>query len=55
MVPAPMLRAGDDAPEPIAHIFYDKRVSDATDTLPKHQGLIASQLAFMKYLRAAKR
>lgn len=42
-------------PSPVAHIFYDKRVSDAEDPCPKHQGYLRSQLAFLKYLRAARR
>ena len=55
MVPAPMFSRGAEVPEPIAHIFYDKRLSDATDAYPKHRGFLSSQLAFMKYLRRAKR
>ena len=42
-------------PEPLAHVFYDRRVEDADDSLPKHRGYISSQLAFGKYLLAAKR
>ena len=55
MVPTPMLSAGAEVPAPIAHIFYDKRLSDATDAYPKHRGLLRSQLAYMKYLRSAMR
>ena len=55
MVPTPMLSAEAEVPAPIAHIFYDKRVSDAKDTYPKHRGFLRSQLAFMNYLRLAKR
>ncbi len=55
MVPTPMLRAEEDVPVPIAHIFYEKRVSNAEDDYPKHEGFLRSQIAFMKYLRLAKR
>ncbi len=55
MVPKPMLRTDLDVPEPVAHIFYEKRVSDAEDTYPKHQGFLSSQFAFMSYLRLANR
>lgn len=48
---------GPDAelPSPAAHIFYDKRVSDAEDPYPKHQGFLRSQIAFLKYLWSARR
>ena len=55
MVPTPMLRPDVDVPEPVAHIFYEKRLSDAEDRFPKHQGFLRSQFAFMNYLRLAKR
>ena len=55
MVPRAMFQSADELPTPVAHIFYDKRVSDATDSLPKHGGYVRSQLAFLKYLRAASR
>lgn len=42
-------------PVPKAHIFYDKRVTDAKDTYPKYRGFLRSQLAFLNYLRLAKR
>ena len=55
MVPTAMLRSDTQVPVPVAHIFYDKRVSDAKDTYPKHRGFLKSQLAFLNYLRLAKR
>ncbi len=42
-------------PPPTAHIFYDKRISDAEDGYPRHEGYVRSQLAFLKYLWAASR
>ena len=39
----------DDAgllPEPVMHIFYDKRIHDADDSLRKYSGFISSQLGF---------
>ena len=49
-------RAEDVAlPLPVAHIFYGKRVSDAADPYPRHQGYFQSQIAFLKYLRSARR
>ncbi len=55
MVPSPMFGADADLPEPKAHIYYDKRVSDVEDAYPKYHGLLQSQFAFMKYLRSASR
>lgn len=57
LVTVPRAMFGPDArvPSPIAHIHYDKRVSDAKDTYPKHEGFLRSQLAFLNYLRLAMR
>jgi len=33
-------------PEPSMHVFYDKRVNDHYDTLPKYNGYLSSQLRF---------
>lgn len=54
IVPTAMHGPAGALPAPVAHIFYDKRVNDANDTLPKHEGLLASQLSFGKYLLSAK-
>lgn len=37
-------------PEPSLHIFYDTRVKDIDDNLPKHSGYLSSQFAFSKAL-----
>lgn len=55
MVPMAVLGLDAEAPAPIAHTFYDKRVSDAKDTYPKYEGFLRSQLAFLNYLRLARR
>lgn len=55
MVPVNMFEPEAELPPPIAHIFYDKRVLGAKDEYPKHQGFLMSQLAFLKYLLAARR
>lgn len=39
-----------DAPDPFGHIFYESRVADVDDALPKHHGYWASQWAFMRNL-----
>lgn len=55
MVPRAMVRLDEKLPVPIAHIFYDKRLADAQDAYPKHEGFFRSQLAFLNYLRLANR
>ena len=50
IVPASMFASDAALPDSCAHIFYDKRLEDASDELPKHSGMIASQLSFGKYL-----
>lgn len=50
MVPADMFADGAELPEPNAHMFYEKRVADVDDDLPKHNGFLKSQLAFFKHL-----
>lgn len=55
MVPASMFQSDAALPSPVAHVFYDKRVTDAEDSYPKYQGFFRSQFAFLKYLRSAKR
>ena len=40
-------------PEPSLHVFYDTRVSDIEDNLPKHSGYLKSQLAFSHKLMAS--
>ena len=53
-IPRSMFRSDAELPSPVAHIFYDKRVSDAEDPYPKHQGYFRSQIAFLKYLQSAR-
>jgi hypothetical protein len=50
MVPAAMFSEAAELPESKAHMFYERRVADADDELPKHHGFVSSQLAFFKYL-----
>jgi hypothetical protein len=40
-------------PEPCMHLFYEKRVADLPDALPKHSGYLRSQLAFARHFYAA--
>jgi hypothetical protein len=39
-----------ELPEPSLHIFYDRRVADATDVLPKASGYWASQASVFRML-----
>lgn len=55
MIPASVHVDQTSLPEPMAHVFYHRRVEDADDALPKYNGFLSSQLAFGKYLLAAKR
>ena len=48
-VPAQLLPP-DSLPEPAMRLFYDSRVADATDGLPRHEGYLASQFAVMRRL-----
>lgn len=52
MVPAGMFDTGAALPPAVAHVFYDKRVQDAKDDLPKYKGYLLSQLMFGKFLLA---
>lgn len=54
MVPMAMHHNDAAKTEPTAHVFYGSRVADADDSLPKHSGYLPSQLAFVKYLIAAR-
>lgn len=53
IVPYAMFSPPGAMPEPVAHIFYEHRISDADDNLPKYRGYAGSQLAFGKYLISA--
>jgi len=54
-VPRPMFRSDAELPSPVAHGFYDKRVSDANDPFPKYEGYFRNQIAFLKFLWLARR
>ncbi len=55
MVPLAMHADTAGLPQPCAHIFYEKRRADADDSLPKHEGFLRSQLAFVRHLLASAR
>lgn len=44
-VMVPSLLLGASLPEPVAHIYYDRRVADAADDLPKLNGHLLGQAA----------
>jgi hypothetical protein len=49
-VPTSNLKPGGGIPESFAHIFYHRRVQEATDSLPKVSGYWHSQLAVTKHI-----
>lgn len=53
IVPSANLAVVADLPEPALHIFYHRRVADATDELPRFSGYLRSQLAFSLRLAGA--
>ena len=46
IIPSANIRDAALVPDPALHIFYNSRVSDIGDDLPKHNGYWGSQLAF---------
>ena len=50
MVPARVFPTPETLPAPIGHMFYEGRVADVDDGLPKHTGYVGSQLAFGRQL-----
>ena len=46
IIPAQTLHNSELAPAPSFHMFYHRRVSEASDELPKHEGYLRSQWAF---------
>lgn len=46
VVPSKNIHEESFVPAPSLHIFYNRRVSDIHDSLPKYSGYIKSQLAF---------
>lgn len=56
IVPSRLMDASRALPAPKLHIFYEDRVRDADDNLPKHSGYLRSQTAFsMALVRALLR
>ncbi len=55
MVPRAMHPSDAELPAPVAHFFYETRVDDADDALPKYQRFLPSQFAFLKALIKARR
>lgn len=53
IVPSARIADATLIPEPALHIFYDKRVADVDDDLPKYTGYPKSQLAFGRRIVAA--
>lgn len=51
----PTANLGGTPPPLTAHIFYDNRVADVDDGLPRHSGYWPSQWAFMKLVFAGLR
>lgn len=50
LVPGSMLKHRESLPEAVGHVFYESRVADVQDGLPKHNGYLKSQLVFGKHL-----
>ncbi len=50
MVPAGMFAHAENLPGPVAHMFYESRISNHDDHIPKYRGFLRSQLVFFKYL-----
>ena len=50
IVPVRNIGAVEILPEPSAHIFYETRVGDVTDDLPKYEGYWRSQILFGRLL-----
>lgn len=53
IVPTANILEADLVPEPSLHIFYDRRVEDVQDRLPKYNGYLSSQIAFGRRLMTA--
>lgn len=53
IVPTQNIRDEAYVPEPSLHLFYNSRVADIQDNLPKYSGYLKSQLAFGHRLMAA--
>lgn len=54
MVPAAMFTDTQSLPFAAMHLFYDKRVADIDDSLPKYRGFLPSQWAILSRLWSAR-
>lgn len=54
MVPAAVHVTATTLTAAVAHIFHDMRAADVANSLPEHRAFLPSQLAFGRYLLAAK-
>jgi hypothetical protein len=54
IVPVSALPETAELPDPAAHIYYETRIQDVDDSLPKYTGALKSNLVMMKHLLAAK-
>ena len=54
-VPRPMFTSDAELPSPMGHGFYDTRVSDAKDSLPKYEGYFRNLFVFLKHVWLARR
>ena len=54
-VPRRMFRPDAELQSPIGHGFYDTRVSDAKDSLPKYEGYFRNLFVFLKHVWLARR
>lgn len=53
LIPTRWLAEQDQLPEPSFHMFYDLRVQDAADDLPKANGYLGSQILFARHFLPA--
>ncbi|MEE4293262.1 MAG: GFA family protein [Xanthomonadales bacterium] len=53
-VPVARYPATVQLPEPAMHVFYESRVADVADDLPKYSGALSSRLAVIRMLLRAR-
>ena len=53
LIPSYMYPHQAELPESAGHIFYQSRVCDVQDTLPKYQTFVSSQLAVARFVISA--
>ena len=53
-VPAVRYPGQVQLPEPVMHVFYESRIADVADDLPKYSGIWPSQLAAFRMLLRAR-